>query len=156
MTHVLSRKSHRTNRTHQSTALKSPSAWRNMTPIERFRAAGRKIIALRRGAALLGEARKIGAEPGIDPLRPGADLEWADVVEDCNIEIIDYSAVSCHQRKMGNTEFVDMMDDDELWKPRRWARCRWINIGGVSWDVIKALASRYSEFILQTTPISQN
>lgn len=116
-----------------------------MTPIERFRAAGRKVIALRRGAALLGEGRRYGAEPGIDPLRPEADIEWADVVEDCKIEVIDYSAVSCHYKHMNNAEFVDMMDDDNLWKPKPWAKCRWINIGGVSWDVIKALAGRYGK-----------
>lgn len=149
LTRILSKKSHRTHRTNRSAApgVKSPtSAWRNLTPIERFRAAARKVIALRRGATLLKEGRRYGAEPGIDPTRPEADLEWADVVEDCRIEVTDYSAVSCHYRQMNNSDFVDMMDDDELWKPKPWAKCRWINIGGVSWDVIKALAGRYRKF----------
>ncbi|KAJ3506540.1 hypothetical protein NMY22_g17217 [Coprinellus aureogranulatus] len=157
LTHVLSRKSHRTHRTHQSTApIASPSAWKNMTPIERFRAAARKIIALRRGASMLGEGRRFGAEPGIDPLRPEADLEWADVVDDCKIEVFDYSAVSCYHKQMNNAEFVDMMDDDDLWKPKPWAKCRWINIGGVSWDVIKALAGRYALHPLAVEDVLQH
>lgn len=115
-----------------------------MTPIERFRAAGRKVIAMRRGATLLGEVRQIGGEPGIDPRRESDNIVYGQIHRECTIEMVDYSAVRCNSRVMTNDEFIHLMDGEETWKPQPWVKCRWINIGGVSWDVIKALSVRYT------------
>ncbi|KAF6754206.1 magnesium transporter [Ephemerocybe angulata] len=148
LTNIISRKSHHTHKTHKTIESKapmvSPSLWKNLTPLERFRAAGRKVIAMSRGATLLGEVRQIGAEPGIDPRRESANIIYGQVHKECKIEIIDYSAVRCNYKIMSNDEFVNLLDGEDTWKPQPWVKCRWINIGGVSWDVIKALAYRYS------------
>ncbi|RXW17596.1 hypothetical protein EST38_g8258 [Candolleomyces aberdarensis] len=147
LTNIMSRVSHHTHHTHQSkaAAIRSPtSAWKQLSPKEKFKAAVRKVIAMGRGATLLGEVRQIGAEPGVDPTKPSSDLIYGQLHKECKIEVVDYSAVRCNYKVMENEEFVDMMDGEETWKPQPWVKCRWINIAGVSWDVIKALALRYS------------
>lgn len=59
------------------------------------------------------------------------------------IEVSDYSSIRSNFRKMSNGEFVDLMDDDNASQREPWVKVRWINIGGLSWDVIKAVAIRY-------------
>ena len=91
----------------------------------------------------------IGAEPGIDPRRPIVDAQYNHIKQDCEIEIMDYSAIRNTTRKMGNEEFLQFMGDlesDELPHRDPWVKVRWINIGGISWDVIKALSIKYSMF----------
>ena len=149
LTSVVSRKSHHTHTTQHSrvvpnsVGLYPQSQWKHLSPKERFRAAARKIISMRRGATLLGEVRRHGGEPGVDPRRESDNLLYGDVHKNCKIEIVDYSAIRHHAREMGNEEFVELMEDDNAWAPQPWVKCRWINIGGVSWDVIKALSLRY-------------
>ncbi|KAF6748393.1 magnesium transporter [Ephemerocybe angulata] len=145
LTNIVSRKSHQTNKTHQSNLapMVRPSSRKNVTPLQRFRAAGRKVIAMSRGATLLGDVRRIGGEPGIDPRRESCNIIYGHVFKNCKIEVIDYSAIRCTHKTMSNDEFVTLMDGEDAWKPQPWVKCRWINIGGVSWDVIKALALRY-------------
>jgi hypothetical protein len=122
-----------------------------LPPKEKFKAAVRKVIAMGRGATLLGEVRQIGGEPGVDPRKPSSDIIYGQIHKECKIEVVDYSAVRCNYKSMENEEFVDMMDGEETWKPQPWAKCRWINIAGVSWDVIKALALRYGGCLLSST-----
>jgi Mg2+ and Co2+ transporter CorA len=57
-----------------------------------------------------------GAEPGIDPLKPdgGHPGSVPDLHADCQITVVDFSQAS-------------------------WVKCRWINVNGMSWDVIQAL-----------------
>ena len=49
---------------------------------------------------------------------------------------------------MTNDEFVDLMDTGSSEPPSKspWAEVRWINIRGLSWDVMKALSIAYSAF----------
>lgn len=97
---------------------------------------------MHRGATLLG-TRIVGAEPGIDPSRPAVDAIYRHIEEDCEIEIVDYSAVRSSYRKLNNKEFVDFVDTTER---EPWVKVRWINIGGISWDVIKALTIKHGAF----------
>ncbi|KAF9483451.1 hypothetical protein BDN70DRAFT_929153 [Pholiota conissans] len=108
-------------------------------PKDRFRAVVHKVISLHRGATLLG-TRTVGAEPGIDPSRPAVDAVYKHIEEGCDIEIIDYSAVRSRHRSLNNREFVEFMESGER---EAWVKVRWINIGGISWDVIKALTLRH-------------
>jgi hypothetical protein len=62
----------------------------------------------------------------------------------CEIEIIDYSSVRFDVRRLSNSEFVDMMETGSN-ERQPWARVRWINIGGISWDVMSALAIKYGK-----------
>jgi hypothetical protein len=116
-----------------------------LAPKERFRAAARKVLALHRGTTTMLGAGKVGAEPGVDPSRPAVDAAYRHIHQECEIEIMDYSAVRSTSRKMNNNEFVQFMNMGSSDPPPRepWVKVRWINIGGVSWDVIKALAVKY-------------
>jgi len=123
-----------------------------MEPKERFRSAVHRVIAMRRGASFLGGTiqRGVGAEPGVDPRRASADNMYKHLDKRCAIEIVDYSSIRSERREMNNEEFVDFMGigtgpDGEDNPPARapWVKVRWINIGGISWDVIKAASLRY-------------
>ena len=53
------------------------------------------------------------------------------------------SSVRSSVRRISNNEFVNfMVTGDE--RPS-WSRVRWIDIGGVNWDVLSALAVKYRE-----------
>ncbi|XP_006453892.1 hypothetical protein AGABI2DRAFT_189237 [Agaricus bisporus var. bisporus H97] len=121
--------------------------WPRRSARDRFRAAVQKVIAMHRGTTFMSHnrnnERRIGAEPGVDPRRASADLQYGHIRQECTIEITDYSSVRSTIRSLKNDEFIDMMLDDEAGKSPSWRKVRWINIGGVSWDVIKALSLRY-------------
>ena len=119
------------------------------SPIEKFRAAVRRVIAMRRGistltAGFVAQHGIVGDEPGVDPQGPLADATHGHLQVPCHIEIVDYSSVRCQSQKMNNREFVDFMNDESV-KRDPWVKVRWINIGGLSWDVLKAVGIRYSE-----------
>lgn len=79
----------------------------------------------------------------MNPRRPTADALYGNIHKECVIEVSDYSSIRSNFRKMSNGEFVDLMDDDNASQREPWVKVRWINIGGLSWDVIKAVAIRY-------------
>ncbi|KAF7316448.1 CorA-like protein [Mycena indigotica] len=115
-----------------------------IAPKERFRRAVQKVIALRQGTNVLDSGRVAGAEPGVDVLKPSADAEYGSLRANTVIDIIDYSAVRSNVRRMANHQFVEFMNDFQASEPQEWVKVRWINIGGVSWDVIKAVSIRYN------------
>jgi len=75
-----------------------------------------------------------GAEPGIDPLQE-AISHFSVLQQPCQITVVDYSEDRMERYDFDNEAFIDFIA-----KPREdWAACRWINVNGLSWDVIKAL-----------------
>ncbi|KAF7360783.1 Magnesium-like protein [Mycena venus] len=115
----------------------------SLHPKDRFRHAVRKVMALHRGANIIMSRRGAGAEPGVDPRRPAADAEYGGIKQDCVIELADYSAVRSSVGRMKNREFVDFMNDAGASAREPWVKVRWINIGGMSWDVVKAVSIKY-------------
>ncbi|KAJ7056655.1 magnesium transporter [Mycena amicta] len=111
-------------------------------PMLRFRHAVRKVIAMHRGTAVI-TGRGIGAEPGVDVRRASADAMYGAIRQDCVIEVADYSVVRSSFGRMTNREFVNFMNDPAASAPEPWVKVRWINIGGMSWDVIKAISLKY-------------
>lgn len=89
--------------------------------------------------------RGVGAEPGVDPRRASADLLYGGIKKDCVIELFDYSSVRSSVGRMTNKEFVHLMEDRSASTKESWVKVRWINIGGMSWDVIKAVSIKYGE-----------
>ena len=44
---------------------------------------------------------------------------------------------------MSNKSFIEMMNHKGASEREPWVKVRWINIGGVDWSVLSALALRY-------------
>ena len=128
-------------RTHRSST--APHLWRNLPPKERFRALVRTVMFVNRNPSVLPTAGGIGAEPGINPHRNSAELLYGHIHQECTVEIMDYSAVRSSVRRMTNNEFTHFMQDSIASATDPWVKVRWINIGGVSWDVLKAVSIKY-------------
>lgn len=145
-----------------------PSPRRTMfvgSPGDRLRATVRKVIQLHRTSTVILRHEGVGAEPGIDPRKQSAALTYGHIryvlicrVESymraylncacrqkCEIEVVDYSAAGRMVTSVSNSEFVDMMSPNAAQR-EPWVKVRWINIGGISWDVLSALAVKYREF----------
>lgn len=84
-----------------------------------------------------------GAEPGVDPRRQSAYLHYAHIRERCEIQITDYSTVRSSFGKMDNARFVQMFNDERSSERESWVKVRWINVCGISWDVMSVLALKY-------------
>ncbi|KAI0701239.1 hypothetical protein C8T65DRAFT_741768 [Cerioporus squamosus] len=112
------------------------------TPKERFRATVRKVMAMKRTSSFMSR-RGIGAEPGVDPRRASAFLNYGHIRQQCLIEVNDYSTMRTSFGRMTNAEFIRLLADPNASRREPWTKVRWINIGGISWDVISALALKY-------------
>ncbi|KAI0042588.1 hypothetical protein FA95DRAFT_1610080 [Auriscalpium vulgare] len=134
--------SHITHRTHATHHTHAPPASTAMTPKERFRRTVHKVIAMHRTSRTLSLGR-VGAEPGVDPRRSNAYQQYGHIRQKCKIEVIDYSPLRSSFGKMTNAEFVRFLKNDEASARDPWVRVRYINVGGISWDVISALALKY-------------
>lgn len=56
----------------------------------------------------------------------------------CEITVVDFSQDNLSIQKLDNETLPSF-----LARPQPdWAKCRWINVNGLSWDVIKALGRR--------------
>jgi hypothetical protein len=77
-----------------------------------------------------------GAEPGIDT-NQDAEPRFQHLFENCQITVVDFS-----DEKMDTHDFDNQALIDFLAKPKPdWVSCRWVNVNGLSWDVIKALGN---------------
>ncbi|KAF9011264.1 magnesium transporter [Cyathus striatus] len=146
---ITSRLSKHSARTGKSNIGTAPSpvhvipGWKTLTPKDRFKAAVRRVMTMRKGTSVLTGGGRVGAEPGVDPRRASADLTYGHIKQDCVIEIVDYSTLRTSFGRMTNKEFVSFMGDPEASRRDPWVKVRWINIGGMSWDVIKAVSIKY-------------
>ncbi|KAI0271450.1 hypothetical protein BC834DRAFT_859558 [Gloeopeniophorella convolvens] len=113
-----------------------------LTPGDRFRATVRKVIALHRTSTAILRGG-LGAEPGIDPRRHSAYATYGNIRQKCLIDIVDYSSIRSSFGRMTNAEFVNFLENDQASAREPWVKVRWINVGGISWDVISALALKY-------------
>ncbi|TFY79352.1 hypothetical protein EWM64_g4661 [Hericium alpestre] len=114
-----------------------------LTPKERFRSSVRKIIAMHRTSTMMARGN-VGAEPGIDVRRSIAHLTYGHIRQKCIIDLVDYSPVRASSGRMTNAEFVGYLQNAEASAREPWVRVRWINVGGISWDVVSALALTYN------------
>ncbi|KAF4188303.1 hypothetical protein CNMCM7927_001976 [Aspergillus lentulus] len=83
-----------------------------------------------------------GTEPGIDPNKPpppyGAD--WAphiptELHRRCEIIVVDFSQHEMRQYELDNDTLEAFLERQR----EPWVQCRWINVNGLSWDVIRIL-----------------
>lgn len=78
-----------------------------------------------------------GQEPGLDPSKPngGRPSEQPTRHEECQVTVVDYSVEKMRKNEFDNAGLIDFLKQ----KQESWITCRWININGLSWDVIQAL-----------------
>lgn len=83
--------------------------------------------------------REPGAEPGYDPQLPnGGHTAMPGLSAACEITVVDFSKNRMVKKHFDNELFIEFLD-----KPKEpWARCRWINVNGLSWDVIQAIGTK--------------
>ena len=84
-----------------------------------------------------------GAEPGVDVRRDSAYLNFGHIRQNCLIEVADYSSVRSNFARMTNVEFINFLNNTQASEREPWVKVRWINVGGISWDVIRALGFKY-------------
>ena len=90
-----------------------------------------------------------GAEPGVDVRKDSAYLNFGHIRQNCLIEIADYSSIRSSFGRMTNVEFINFLDNAQASEREPWVKVRWINVGGISWDVIRSLALKYGMADLQ-------
>lgn len=85
-----------------------------------------------------------GTEPGIDPTKPlpPYSSEWAsnvpgDLQRQCEITVVDFSQNEMRQYELDNDTLAQFLSRER----EPWVQCRWINVNGLSWDVIKILGN---------------
>jgi hypothetical protein len=77
-----------------------------------------------------------GQEPGLDPSKlNGGRPQTPTLHEDCQITVVDFSENDMVMHDFDNAKLIDFLDQ----KQDSWIKCRWINVNGLSWDVIQAL-----------------
>lgn len=78
-----------------------------------------------------------GSEPGFDPKLPdGGHASMPTLKAECEITVVDFSPADFTTKRFNNETFISFLAA----RPREsWAKCRWININGLSWDVIQAV-----------------
>ncbi|KAI3320388.1 hypothetical protein HD806DRAFT_506200 [Xylariaceae sp. AK1471] len=77
-----------------------------------------------------------GAEPGVDPKKPdGGQDTVPDLHTQCQITVVDFSQEDLLIHELANSELIDFVRQPQP----SWVKCRWINVNGLSWDVIQAL-----------------
>ncbi|KDQ58806.1 hypothetical protein JAAARDRAFT_193325 [Jaapia argillacea MUCL 33604] len=108
------------------------------TPKDKFRPSVRKVMHMR---SIVTPPSGRGADPGADPRHHSTVLTYGHLREKCAIEVIDYSITSMDVRTVTNSELVEFLEGSSTRDP--WVKVRWINVGGISWDVISALTLKY-------------
>lgn len=79
-----------------------------------------------------------GQEPGLDPSKPnGGRAQLPTLHADCDITVVDYSEDDMVMRHLDNSTLPGWLEKKS--KREEWVKCRWINVNGLSWDVIRAL-----------------
>ncbi|KAL4821235.1 hypothetical protein BDW67DRAFT_179938 [Aspergillus spinulosporus] len=86
-----------------------------------------------------------GTEPGIDPTRPlpAYNAEWMTSIATslhrrCEITVVDFSQNEMRQYALDNDTIESFMSRER----EPWVQCRWINVNGLSWDVIRVLGNK--------------
>ncbi|KAI1326641.1 hypothetical protein F5Y16DRAFT_223998 [Xylariaceae sp. FL0255] len=77
-----------------------------------------------------------GAEPGVDPKMSDGGQEITPTLHaECQITVVDFSHEQLKIHELDNAQLIDFVTQPQS----SWVKCRWINVNGISWDVIQAL-----------------
>ncbi|PGH04582.1 hypothetical protein GX51_03415 [Blastomyces parvus] len=84
-----------------------------------------------------------GEEPGLDPTEPlppyrtGGESLLRDKSIQCDITVVDFSQNDMRMYHLNNDTLRPFLNKER----EPWVLCRWINVNGLSWDVVSLLAS---------------
>ena len=84
-----------------------------------------------------------GAEPGINPLSGSAIAEYGHFQQECVIDVVDYDCDDIAFRELTNEGLLALLAEGGGAGALPTRMVRWINIGGVDWSVLSALAVKY-------------
>lgn len=77
-----------------------------------------------------------GAEPGFDPYKTdGGHASMTKLAQACQITVVDFSHEDINVKHLTNDTLPPFLKEPQP----SWAKCRWINVNGLSWDVIATL-----------------
>lgn len=77
-----------------------------------------------------------GAEPGLDPYKTdGGRASMVKLSAACEITVVDFSHDNIQVTRLDNDGLGPFLKEPQP----KWAKCRWINVNGLSWDVVSAL-----------------
>ncbi|TWU71415.1 hypothetical protein ED733_001287 [Metarhizium rileyi] len=80
-----------------------------------------------------------GSEPGYDPELPdGGHASVPTLSAECDITVVDFALERVVKRHFHNDSFIAFLEEPK----ESWAKCRWINVNGLSWDVIQAVGTK--------------
>ncbi|KAI1981877.1 hypothetical protein LOZ51_004422 [Ophidiomyces ophidiicola] len=88
---------------------------------------------------------RAGEEPGLDPSEPtfppyrtsGETLLPESGNKKCDITVVDYSLDKIRVHRLNNETLANFLETEK----EPWVVCRWINVNGLSWDVVRLLAT---------------
>ncbi|KAH9486478.1 hypothetical protein JR316_0000543 [Psilocybe cubensis] len=91
----------------------------------------------------------IGAEPGVNPRSGDSIAEYSHFKQDCVIEVYDYDSEDVSFQRFTNAGLISFLKKREVDESREHGEIpprmvRWINIGGIDWSVLSAIALRYN------------
>ncbi|KAI9745163.1 MAG: hypothetical protein M1818_001441 [Claussenomyces sp. TS43310] len=79
-----------------------------------------------------------GQEPGLDPSKPNAgQLKTPELHNKCDIVVVDFSEDDMIIRHLDNMTLPSWLEKEG--EKEDWAKCRWVSVNGLSWDVISCL-----------------
>ncbi|CDZ98009.1 Mg2 transporter protein, CorA-like/Zinc transport protein ZntB [Phaffia rhodozyma] len=81
----------------------------------------------------------MGAEPGID----ASKAEFNNMVGPSAIQVIDWSIDRVLERRFEGPDFIKWFQSGEFNNRPKWAKGRWINVDGLNWKVIQAIALQF-------------
>ncbi|EJU02812.1 hypothetical protein DACRYDRAFT_115780 [Dacryopinax primogenitus] len=118
-------------------------------PNNLFRTSALKVLQMHRGSSAI---QSPGAEQGVDARRDSAAEHWGHIHQECAIEVCDYSSNNASFTRLSNAGLAEFLSGRGKDRPA-WAKVRWINVGGISFDVIRAIALRYDLHPLATEDV---
>ena len=86
-----------------------------------------------------GRVWKPGQEPGIDPAGSHPSSTPVALKEKCEISVVDFSQYDMQVRYLDNTSLPAFLESSK----EEGMTCRWINVNGLSWDVISLLGREF-------------
>ncbi|KAG9110290.1 hypothetical protein FRC07_008205, partial [Ceratobasidium sp. 392] len=110
-------------------------------PIDKFRAAVQLVVRMNKTHVALKDLT-----PGVEPdllTRNPHDL-YGHLHQDCKVHVWDYGPTKARPLQFNtNHEFLHWFESAKESQRGLWSKVRWINISGVSWDILGALKQKY-------------